>query len=164
LSKAVLNSSVIIALSTLGYLKKIKPLFSEILIAKAVYQEICSAGQGLIGARELEEAVTTNLIEVKDVTNQLLLNALLDPLALGEAETIVLAVDEQADQVVLDHKAARRKAKAMKLNVIGTLRILRMMYDAKVISKTEIIKALAKLRETGFRISDSIIDKVKDEM
>ncbi len=164
MSKAVLNSSVIIALSTLGYLKKIKPLFSEILIAKAVYQEICSAGQGLIGARELEEAVTTNLIEVKDVTNQLLLNALLDPLALGEAETIVLAVDEQADQVVLDHKAARRKAKAMKLNVIGTLRILRMMYDAKVISKTEIIKALAKLRETGFRISDSIIDKVKDEM
>jgi len=32
-NKAVLNSSVIIALSTLGYLNKLKPLFKEILIA-----------------------------------------------------------------------------------------------------------------------------------
>jgi predicted nucleic acid-binding protein len=36
---------------------------------------------------------------------------------------------------VLDDKAAIRKAKAMKLNVIGTLKILRMMYDAKLVSK-----------------------------
>ena len=81
-------------------------------------------------------------------------------MALGEAETIALAIDEHADQIVLDDKAARRKAKAMKLNVIGTLRVLRMMYDAKVISKTSLIKALEKLAETGFRISNYIINKV----
>ena len=164
MSKAVLNSSVIIALSTLGYLNKLKLLFKEILIAKAVYNEICSAGQGLIGARELKEAVEAHLIEVKDTKNQLLVTALLDPLAVGEAETISLAIDEQVDQIVLDDKAARRKAKAMKLNVIGTLRILRMMYDAKLISKTEIMKALTKLRETGFRISDDVINKVANEL
>jgi predicted nucleic acid-binding protein len=164
LSKAVLNSSVIIALSTLGYLNKLKQLFNEILIAKAVFSEICAAGQGLIGARELEEAVETHLIEVKDAENQLLVTALLDPLAVGEAETISLAISEQADVIVLDDKAARRKAKAMKLNVIGTLRILRMMYDAKLISKAEIIKALTKLRETGFRISDDVINKVTKEL
>jgi predicted nucleic acid-binding protein len=106
-------------------------LFKEILVANAVYNEICSAGQGLIGARELKEAVEAHLIEVKDARNQLLVTALLDPLAVGEAETISLAIDEQVDQIVLDDKAARRKAKAMKLNVIGTLRILRIMYDAK---------------------------------
>jgi predicted AAA+ superfamily ATPase len=39
-----------------------------------------------------------------------------------------------------------------KLNVVGTLRILRLMYDAKLIGKSEIMKALEKLRETGFRI------------
>ena len=65
---------------------------------------------------------------------------------------------------MLDDKAARRKAKAMKLNVIGTLRILRMMYDNKLISKTEIIKALTTLRETGFRISDDVINKVTNEL
>ena len=85
MSKAVLNSSVIIALSTLGYLNKLKTLLKEILIAKAVYDEICLAGQGLAGERELEEAVKTHLIEVKDAKNRLLITALLDPLAIGAA-------------------------------------------------------------------------------
>ena len=93
MSKAVLNSSVIIALSMLGYLNKLKPLFREILIAKAVYEEICLAGQGLIGEHELEEAVKINLIKVKDIKNRLLVTALLDSLAVGEAETIALAID-----------------------------------------------------------------------
>ena len=164
MSKAVLNSSVIIALSTLGYLNKLSPLFKEILIAKAVFDEICSAGQGLIGERELQEAVKTNLIGVRVVKNRLLVNAILDPLAMGEAETIALASEEKVDYIVLDDKLARRRAKAMKLNVVGTLRILRLMYDAKLIGKSEIIKALEKLRETGFRISEDVVSKVIKEL
>ena len=164
MSKAVLNSSVIIALSTLGYLNKLRPLFKEILIAKAVFDEICSAGQGLIGERELQEAVKTNLIGVREVKNRLLVNAILDPLAMGEAETIALASEEKVDYIVLDDKLARRRAKAMKLNVVGTLRILRLMYDAKLIGKSEIIKGLEKLRETGFRISEDVVNKVTKEL
>jgi predicted nucleic acid-binding protein len=94
----------------------------------------------------------------------LLVNALLDPLAIGEAETITLASEERVDQIVLDDKAARRRASAMKLNVIGTLRILRMMYDAKLIDKPETIDALKKLRETGFRIGEDVIKKVIQEL
>lgn len=164
MSKAVLNSSVIIALSTLGYLNKLKSLFKEIFISKAVFEEICFAGQGLIGERELQEAVKTKLIEVKEVKNRLLVNAILDPLAMGEAETISLASEEKADYIVLDDMAARRRAKALKLNLVGTLRILRLMYDAKLIDKAELIKALEKLRETGFRVSENVINKVTKEL
>ncbi len=145
-------------------MSKLKAIFNEIIVAKAVYEEICSAGQGLIGSFELEEAVKNRIIVVKDATSKLLVTALLDPLAIGEAETIALAIDEHADGIVLDDKAARRKARDLKLNVIGTLRVLRMMYDAKLIDKTEIIEALTTLRETGFRISDDLIIKVKDEL
>jgi len=159
-SKVVLNSSVIIALSTIGYLNKLKQIFKEILIAKAVYEEICIKGHGLIGERELLEAVKNNIIIVKDVKNRLLVNALLDPLAMGEAETITLASEERADHIVIDDKLARRRTKSMKLNVIGTLRILRLMYDAKLIDKHELIKALEKLKETGFRISEDITNRV----
>ena len=133
-------------------------------MAKAVYEEICSAGRGLVGSFELEEAVNNRIVEVKEAKSKLLVTALLDPLAIGEAETIALAIDEHADGIVLDDKAARRKAKALKLNVIGTLRVLRMMYDDKLIDKMEIIGALTKLRETGFRISDDLINKVKNEL
>jgi hypothetical protein len=159
-SKVVLNSSVIIALSTLGYLNKLKHIFKEVLTARAVYEEICIKGRGLIGERELLEAVKNNLIIVKDVKNRLLVNALLDPLALGEAETIALASEERADNIVIDDKLARRRAKSMKLNVIGTLRILRLMHDAKLVDKRETIKALEKLREIGFRISEDVVNKV----
>ena len=79
MSKVVVNSSVIIALSTLGYLNKLKLIFPDILVAKAVFEEIGSAGQGLVGERELQEAVKDQLISVKKVKNRLIVNALLDP-------------------------------------------------------------------------------------
>jgi predicted nucleic acid-binding protein len=53
MSRAVLNSSVIIALSTLGYLDKIKQVFKHVLIAKSVYEEVCIKGRGLTGEKEL---------------------------------------------------------------------------------------------------------------
>jgi len=159
LSKAVLDSSVIIALSTLGYLHKLKNVFTEILIPRAVYDEICVRGLGLIGEHDLLEAVEEGIITMKDVKNRLLVNALLDPLALGEAETITLTVEEKADYVVIDDRLARARAKSMGLNVIGTLRVLRLMYDAKLIDKSQLLKCLEKLKEAGFRISDQVINK-----
>lgn len=164
MSKAVLNSSVIIALSTLGYLDKLKHLFTQVLISKAVHDEICLKGRGLIGERELLEAVKTGIITVKDVKNRLLVNALLDPLAIGEAETIALTVEEKADYIVMDDKLARKRAKSMGLNVIGTLRVLRLMYDAQLIDKSQLLKSLEKLKETGFRISDKLLKKVAKQI
>jgi len=162
--RAVLNSSVIIALSALGYLNKLNQVFREVLIPRGIYEEICVKGRGLIGERELLEAVKDGLITVKDVKNRLLVNALLDPLAVGEAETITLVVEEGADYIVIDDKLARRRAKSMGLNVIGTLRVLRLMHDAKLIDKREIIKALERLKEIGFRISDEVVNRVSREL
>jgi len=164
LSRVVLDSSVVIALSALGYFDKLKDIFSEVLTPRAVYEEICVKGRGLIGERELSEAVNAGLVVVKDVKNRLLVNALLDPLALGEAETIALAVEENADYVVIDDKLARRRAKSMELNVIGTLRVLRLMYNAKLVDKKTFLKALEKLKETGFRISDKVLSKVLEKL
>jgi len=101
---------------------------------------------------------------VKDVHNRWLVNALLDPLAIGEAGSIALAVEENADYIVLDDMLARRRAISMGLNVIGTLRILRLMYEAKLIGKSEVLNSLEKLRQAGFRISDDVIRKVLQEL
>jgi predicted nucleic acid-binding protein len=164
LNKAVVNSSVIIALTNTGNLNKLKHVFKETFVARAVFNEIVVAGKGLAGSAELEEATRKGWVKVKTVKDAVLVSALLDPLGCGEAETIVLAIQEQADTVVLDDKAARRKAKAMKLNVFGTLRILRLLYDAKALTKKEFTESLVQLRETGFRISDEVIKKVTDSL
>ncbi|MEM1558377.1 MAG: DUF3368 domain-containing protein [Thermoproteota archaeon] len=164
MSKAVLNSSVIIALSILGYLDKIKQVFKHVLIAKSVYEEVCVKGRGLTGEKELLKAVKERTILVRDVHNRWLVNALLDPLAIGEAESIALAVEEKADYIVLDDMLARRRAISMGLNVIGTLRILRLMYDAKLIGRSEVLNSLEKLRQAGFRISDEVIRRASQEL
>jgi len=44
------------------------------------------------------------LIRVKKAENRVLVNALLDPLSLGEAEALALAVEEEADRVLVDEK------------------------------------------------------------
>jgi len=163
-SKVVLDSSVIIALSQLRHLNLLNRIFDEVLIPRAVYEEICIKGRGLTGDSEIRESVKNDLIKVKNIRNKILVNALLDPLALGEAEALTLAVGEEADYVVGDDKLARSRAKAMGLNVIGTLRVLRMFFNAGLISKSELLRALEDLRTNGFRISNEIIDKVKEEL
>lgn len=164
MSKAVLDSSVIIALSSLGYLDHPKDVFEEILVPQAVYQEICIKGRGLPGDRELRDLADRGVIEIRNVRNRVLVNALLDPLSLGEAEALALAVEEEAECVVIDDRLARSRAKAMGLKVIGTLRILRLFLDARLISKKELLSALEELRKFGFRISNEIIKEVKEEL
>jgi len=162
-SKAVLDSSAIIALSVLSHLNKLKHLFKETSVPRAVYEEVCIRGHGLIGDSELSEAVKKGVMKVKDVENRTLVNALIDPLARGEAETIALAVEENAEYIVMDDRLARRRAKNLGLNVIGTLRILRMMLDNGLIDKREILNAIEKLRETGFRINNKVVNKLLKE-
>ena len=118
----------------------------------------------MIGDAELSDAVKKGVMKVKDVKNCTLVNALIDPLARGEAETIALTVEENAEFIVIDDRLGRMRAKNIGLNVIGTLRILRMMFDNELIDKKEFLNSIKKLRETGFRISNEVIDKVLKEL
>jgi len=164
LSKAVLDSSAIIALSQLRYWKYLNQILDEILVPHAVFEEICVKGRGLPGDAELRRLLNEGLVTVRKIRNRVLVDALLDPLALGEAEVLALAIEENADYVVIDDKMARVRAGNMGLKVIGTLRILRMIFDANLIDKNEFIRALETLKNIGFRISDKIIERVKQEL
>ena len=146
MSKAVLDSSAIIALSQLRYWKYLNQILDEILVPRAVYEEICVKGRGLPGDAELRQLLNEGLVTVRKIRNRVLVDALLDPLALGEAEVPALAIEENDDYVVIDDKTARMRARNMGLKVIGTLRILRMIFDANLIDKNEFIRALETLK------------------
>jgi predicted nucleic acid-binding protein len=77
---------------------------------------------------------------------------------------LVLTLEEKADYAVIDDKAARERARFMGLNVIGTLRVLRLMFDADLIDKREFLRALDDLKQFDFRISDKVIEKVKERL
>ena len=159
--RAILNSSAIIALSFLKHLDKLRNLFEKTLVANAVYDELCVAGRGLMGAAELSEAVREGAIEVKGVEDRTLVNALTESLSLGEAETIALTLKERTEFIVLDDRSARRRAENLGLNVIGTLRVLRMMFDNGLVDEGEFLSSIEKLREVGFRISDKVVETLR---
>jgi len=92
-----------------------------------------------------------------------LVEALHDPLGIGEAEAVALAI-ENSCMVILDDRIARLKAESIGLKVIDAVGLLRLAYDKGLIGKDGLIQALRKLRERGFRISDEIIRKVIDKI
>lgn len=83
---------------------------------------------------------------------------LLSDLGTGEAEAIVLALEQQPAMLLIDDLKARKLAKMKGLNIIGTLR---MLLEAK---KAGLIPALkpftAELVSNGIRISPKIIEMI----
>jgi predicted nucleic acid-binding protein len=129
-----------------------KPYLSEYLM-----QWLAKSHTSPMRARS--DAVKRGSVKVRGVKNRVTVNALVDPLGLGEAETIALTVEENADYVVLDDRLARRRAKSLGLKVLGTLRVLRMMLEYGLIEKGELVEALEKLGEIGFRISSEVVNE-----
>ncbi len=153
----VVNSSVIIALAEIDLTSIMA------LLATEVITEVVVRGRGRPGSRELEELVRQGKVKLLAPRDQALVEALHDPLGLGEAEAIALAVERNCI-VVLDDRIARSKAKSMRLEVIGTIGLLRRAYDKELMDKNKLVQALKQLREHGFRISDEIIREVLERL
>lgn len=117
----VSDTSPIINLAIIGELHLIKAIFNKVIIPHAVYHEIVIAGAGLPGAFDIQNA---DWIEVKQCTNLTLLNQLKNSLHYGEAEAIALALETNANLILIDEDAGRTVALAYGLTVTGTLGIL----------------------------------------
>jgi len=154
--KAVANSSVLIALSTIGQLGVLSRRFSEgVLVPQAVWREVVETGKGQPGSAELVSAAWIIVREVKDKDLVSLLRAELDE---GEAEAIALAREEQVPVVLLDEKDARQVARRLKLQVLGTVGLL--IWAKRVGAIASLREQLDTLRTLGrFRLSQAVYDE-----
>lgn len=118
----VSNTTPLIGFAVIGRFDLLRQLFGKIHIPEAVYNEAVVAGRERGGARS--EVSTANWIETVQVKERLAVDVLLDELDLGEAETIVLAREIDADWVLMDEKKGRRKLSEMGLNKVRTVGLL----------------------------------------
>ena len=118
---AVSNTTPILSLHKISHLSLLRSLFGEVIVPKAVYNEIAVFGKGKMGDDVFN---SIDYISVKELENEMAVSLLRTQLDCGEAEAIVLASELWADVLLLDEKKARRVAKANALPVIGTLGIL----------------------------------------
>jgi len=143
--KIVSNSSPLIALAKIGMLD----VLSGVVIPKAVFDEITKPEKEYV--KELYEWGKDKIIEVKNRKAVEYLELMIDG---GEAETIVLAEELNADAVLIDDLKARKIATLRGLNIIGTIGVLLNAKERGFIN--EVKPLLEELMKRKIRISKEL--------
>jgi predicted nucleic acid-binding protein len=137
-------------LAIIGQLALLREQFGEIWIPPAVLEEL-RPEEDLPGSSEVREAREAGWLQVKEVKDQPLVQVLRRDLDQGEAETIALALQVEAEWTLLDERDARRVAKSVGLKVTEVLGIL--LWARREGRLPSLQTAMKELRQkAGFRI------------
>lgn len=147
-------------LAAIGRLGLIKLKFGNVVIPEAVWREVVIDGKGKSGAEDVENS---DWITIQSVRDKALVKALEKDLDIGESEAITLAVENNADVLLLDDKSARLIAANLGLNIIGIIGILIWAKKEGVI--VQLSKELENLRKkANFRMSEDLIKRALQEV
>lgn len=150
------DSSVLINLAWIQRLELLPKLYGEVIVPTAVWQEVVLEGAGKPGAKELKTAVW---LQVKEPKNKPLVHALRQDLDAGEAEAITLAIEQNADLLLMDERIGRTAAQHFNLPIIGLIGILVTAKQKQMLP--EIKSSLDNLRQqAGFYISEPLYKRV----
>ena len=153
--KVVCNTTPILSLLKVGRLHLLKDMYGEIIIPRAVYNEI-EVGKYWKYYIDLSKESWISIQNIKDVT---ILDLFLD-LDRGEAEVIILARDIEADLVILDETLGRRYAKQSHLNLTGTIGVLLKAKQNGLIGSVS--RLLDELVQKGVWLSPKITQQVRE--
>lgn len=157
--RIVSNTTPLIGLASINRFDLLRQLFHEIYIPPAVLAEAVVKGRDEGGAKD--DVLAASWIRQMGVKDRLAVDVLLDELDLGEAETIILAREMNADWVLMDERKGRRKLKQLGMRKIGTVGIL--LKAKRVGLLAEIGIELERLQQNGFRVSPLVLDTVLRE-
>ena len=146
----VSNTTPIITLSLVGHLSLLQKLYGTVLIPTAVESEIL-AGGSRFGAQELRQATYIQTTPLHDPRRA----DLLSDLDRGEAEAIALALERNADLLIIDERLGRRHASRLSLTLTGSIGIL---LKAKQVGYLPMIQPLlAQIEQGGIHLSQTLI-------
>jgi predicted nucleic acid-binding protein len=148
----VSNTTPILSLLKIGKLDLLKALYGTISIPQAVYRELM-AGKDKEFYTDLSKIDWIKTGKIHSENARLYLFDLDD----GEAETLILAQEQQADLVIIDEKCGRRYAKQMNIPITGTIGILLKAKEKGLIDTIEPI--LKELIAKNSWLSSGLISK-----
>jgi len=158
--KVVSNASPLINLARIGQLSLLPRIFSRVWIPEAVWREVVVDGENQPGAKEIHQA---DWVERAVVSNQQLVRSLRQELDPGEAEAIALAVEINADWLLMDERLGRQTGQHFGLGYIGLIGILKTAKQRGEIAALRPL--LEQLRDlAGFRISPALYERALCEM
>ena len=166
--KVVSDSGPLIALGKLGAADLPFRLYGQILIPRAVYNEVVNRGNelGAPDAKQTELAVAHQQIAVVTLADRDLSESVqLSALSHADQQTLALALRERADWVLIDDLYARQTAKNLGLKVKGTLGMIVEAFRRKLLSSDDCEFLLqAILRDDDIWIDESMVRQVQQEI
>ncbi|PZV19288.1 MAG: DUF3368 domain-containing protein [Leptolyngbya sp.] len=154
----VSDTSPILNLAIVGQLDRLRQQFGQIQIPPVVLDEL-KIVEERPGSQPIQAAITAGWIQVQPVSNRSLVQLLRQTLDGGEAEAISLALELQADWILLDERDGRKVAKSLELQVTGVLGVLLRAKESGDLPSLQPV--IADLTENaGFRIAPELLARV----
>jgi len=152
----VTNTSPLLNLAAIGEARLLPALFGRVTAPNMVREEIDSLRLRDQRFRSAEIADAASFSAVNDSSRVALLSLYLDA---GEAEAIALALEVQADLILLDERKATRVAHQLGLTTLGLLGVLVLAKRKGLIH--EVRPLLDRLEtDAGFWIAPDLRQKV----
>lgn len=138
------DTSCLIALSKIDKINLLKNLYHEVLITSKVYNEFGdSLPDGII------------ITEVQNKRKQKELEKRLDK---GEASSIALALEMDNSTLIINEIKGRKLAQSLNIDIIGTIGLIILSEKKGLV--LDVASLILKLVNKGFRLSDSLINKI----
>jgi predicted nucleic acid-binding protein len=155
----VSNTSPISSLAKIDQLSLLEDIYVRVIIPQAVYNELTDIRAGEKVNNALKNA---NWIEIRSVINKQSVRKLELNLDQGEAEAIILALELNANQLLIDERLGRREAVKLGLSLTG---ILGMLLIAKKRGFISNVKSVMDdlISQTTFRVGDKLYDCILKE-
>lgn len=147
----VSDTSPINYLVLLGEIECLQKLFGEIIIPQAVFDELQQTGTPKAVSDWIDSRPNWLEIQNAETIDETI------TLGAGEREAISLAVELNADLVLIDDRKARRAAIEHGLNIAGTINILESASKRGFVNLSE---AFQKLGQTNFRIAPDLLAEI----
>lgn len=152
----VSNTSPITNLAAVNQLLLLHQLYKNILIPQAVYDELTGVSKNVPGNTEVQ---TFDWIQQRSIKNKSLVTALQLELDRGEAEAIALAVEHNADLLLLDERRGRNVAARFGLQFTGILGVLiEAKYKGQILAVKPVLDSLISI--AGFWITQPLYIRI----
>ena len=156
--KIVCNTSPLILLAKIHRLDTLIHLYSELMIPKAVADEI-----GIKPGKENDQVqalIEKGMLQFRQVSEKIIAKLPID-LGRGEREAIALAIDSGADLVKLDDQQGRLFSRDKGLTVTGTVGVLIEAKERGLIPSLR--PEMDRLIEAGMWISEVFYHRILKE-
>jgi predicted nucleic acid-binding protein len=152
------DTSAITNLAAIHNLQLLLQLYSQVMIPEAVYRELADIDPPVPGTLEVQRA---SWLEVREIVNREVVERLQDEVRLdsGESEVIALALELNADLLLIDERRGRAKADRLGVRITGLLGIL---VEAKQKNLIVAVKPLIDelIAKSEFRVSSALYSQI----